>query len=69
MKIAGIILLIFGIFDFIIGMIGLSTEFAEQAGGNLVFGILLAVLGIMLIDRANKKRQKEQERERWSQGN
>lgn len=58
MKVGGIIALIFGVLNLIIG-IGMSFDpnFADKAGGKFGFGIGVIVLGIYLINRANKKKK------------
>ena len=63
MKIGGIISLILGVLNLIIGIGGLSTQYADQAGGKIGFGIGAIVLGIYLLNRANKKKEEQQEKD------
>jgi uncharacterized membrane protein YfcA len=69
MKIGGIIALIFGVLNLIIGIGGLSTQYADQAGGKIGFGIGAIVLGIYLLNRANKKKEEQKDKEKWNSGN
>ncbi len=69
MKVVGIIALVFGVLNLIIGIVGLSTEYAEQATGKIGFGIGAIVLGIFLINRANQKKEEQKEKDKWSNGN
>lgn len=66
MKVGGIIALIFGVLNLIIGIGGLSTEYADQAGGKIGFGIGAIVLGIYLINRANQKKEEQKEKDKWN---
>lgn len=69
MKIGGIIALIFGILNIIAG-IGMSSDpnFADKAGGKFGFGIGAIVLGIYLLNRANQKKEEQNEKDKWSNG-
>lgn len=69
MKVGGIIALIFGVLNLIIGIGGLSTQYADQASGKIGFGIGAIVLGIYLINRANKKKEEQKEKDKWNNGN
>jgi uncharacterized membrane protein YfcA len=69
MKIGGIIALIFGVLNLIIGIGGLSTQYADQAGGKIGFGIGAIALGIYLLNRANKKKEEQKDKEKWNSGN
>lgn len=65
MKIGGIILIIIGAINIIVGFAGLSTEYAEQASSRLGFGISFIVLGAYLINRAQKKKEEKGKKEKW----
>ena len=67
MKVVGIIVLIFGVGNLIIG-IALSSEYADQAGGKIGFGIGAIVLGIYLLNRANQKKEEQSEKDKWNDG-
>lgn len=69
MKVGGIIALIFGVLNLIIGIGGLSTQYADQASGKIGFGIGAIVLGIYLLNRANKKKEEQKEKDKWNNGN
>jgi len=66
MKTGGIIALIFGVLNLIIGLAGLSTQYADQAGGKISFGIGAIVLGIYLLNRANKNIEEQKDKEKWN---
>lgn len=68
MKVGGIIALIFGVLNLILGIVALSTEYADQAGGKIGFGIGAIVLGIYLLNRANQKQEEQNEKDKWSNG-
>lgn len=68
MKIGGIISLIIGVVNLIIGIGGLSTQYADQAGGKIGFGIGAIVLGIYLLNRAKKKKEEQLEKDKWNKG-
>ncbi len=68
MKVGGIIALIFGVLNLIIGIGALSSEYADQAGGKIGFGIGAIVLGIYLLNRANQKKEEQNEKDKWSNG-
>jgi hypothetical protein len=68
MKVGGIIALIFGVLNLIIGIGALSSQYAEQAGGKIGFGIGAIVLGIYLLNRANQKKEEQNEKDKWSNG-
>ena len=68
MKVGGIIALIFGVLNIIIGIGALSSEYADQAGGKIGFGIGAIVLGIYLLNRANQKKGEQNEKDKWSNG-
>lgn len=70
MKVGGIIALIFGVLNLIIG-IGMSSDpnFADKAGGKFGFGIGAIVLGIYLLNRANKKKEEQKDKDKWNSGN
>lgn len=65
MKVGGIIALIFGVLNLIIGIGGLYTEYAEQATGNITFGIGAVILGMFLINRYSKKKEEQKEKDKW----
>ncbi len=69
MKTGGIIALIFGILNIIAG-IGMSSDpnFADKAGGKFGFGIGCIVLGIYLLNRASKKKEEQNEKDKWNNG-
>lgn len=69
MKVGGIISLIFGVLNLIIGIGGLSTQYADQASGKIGFGIGAIVLGIYLLNRANQKKEEQMEKDKWNNGN
>lgn len=69
MKVGGIIALIFGVLNLIIGIGGLSTQYADQASGKIGFGIGAIVLGIYLLNRANKKKEEQKKKDKWNNGN
>ncbi len=68
MKVGGIIALIFGVLNLIIGIGALSTEYSDQAGGKIGFGIGCIVLGIYLLNRASQKKEEQNEKDKWSNG-
>jgi len=68
MKVGGIIALIFGVLNLIIGIGALSSEYADQAGGKIGFGIGAIVLGIYLLNRANQKKEEQNKKDDWSNG-
>lgn len=63
MKVAGIILVIIGGLNFIINLSAIANGY--DRGGQFGFAIGLLVLGIFLIDRGNKKKKENQEKEKW----
>lgn len=65
MKITGIILIIIGAINVITGFAGLSSDYAEQASSSLGFGIGFIVLGAYLINRAQKKKEEKQRKDKW----
>lgn len=69
MKVGGIIALIFGVLNLIIGIGGLSTRYVNQATEKIGFGIGAIVLGLYLINRANKKKKEQKDKEKWNNGN
>lgn len=68
MKVGGIIALIFGVLNLIVGIGGLSTQYADQATGKIGFGIGAIVLGIYLLNRANQKKEEQKEKDKWNSG-
>ena len=68
MKVGGIIALIFGVLNLIIGIGGLSTQYADQASGKIGFGIGAIVLGIYLLYRASQKKEEKKEKDKWNSG-
>jgi len=68
MKVGGIIALIFGVLNLIIGIGALSSKYADQAGGKIGFGIGAIVLGIYLLNRANQKKEEQNKKDDWSNG-
>lgn len=69
MKVGGIIALIFGILNLIVGIGGLSTQYADQAGSKIGFGVGAIVLGVYLLNSANKKKEEQKEKDKWVNGN
>lgn len=69
MKVGGIIALVFGVLNLIVGIGGLSSQYADQASSKIGFGIGAIVLGLFLLNRANKKKDEQNEKEKWSNGN
>lgn len=65
MKITGIILIIIGAINVITGFAGLSSDYAEQASSSLGFGIGFIVLGAYLINRAQKKKEEKERKDKW----
>lgn len=65
MKTGGIIALVFGVLNLIIGIAGLSTEYAEKATGKIGFGIGATVLGFYLLNRASQKKEEEEKKKQW----
>ncbi len=65
MKIGGIISIILGAINIIIGFAGLSSKYADQATSKLGFGIGLLVLGLFLINRAKKRKEEQDEKNKW----
>lgn len=51
----GIFFLIIGTLNFIMGVIGLATEHAEQAGQKIMFGIGLGILGAYMVSTSKDK--------------
>lgn len=68
MKTFGIILLAIGGLNLIINLIGLGTnpEYADQQIRQLLFGIGLIAAGVYLINRAQKKKEEDKDRENWN---
>ena len=68
MKIAGVIVLILGILNFVINLIGLvsGSGLSEQMVRNIFFGVGFIGLGIFLITRANNKVKEQEEKDQWS---
>jgi uncharacterized membrane protein len=68
MKITGIILVILGVVNFILHIVAMSSspEHADRAVRLLFFDVGLAGLGIYLIQRANKKKEKQAEKDKWN---
>ena len=64
MKIAGIILLVIGILSTLGAFIGAAGGHSTSFGG-LVF----VVLGAFLLSRANVKKEKEEKKRKWAEGN
>ncbi len=67
MKTGGIIVLVFGIFNTFIGLIGLG-QYPEQAGSQFGLGIGLIVLGAYLLNRAKNKEEEQDKKEKWNKG-
>ncbi|SNB29766.1 conserved hypothetical protein [Flavobacterium psychrophilum] len=51
----GIFFIIIGILNLIIGIGGLSTEFADQARGKIFFGIGALGFGMWMVNSVNRK--------------
>ena len=51
----GIFFIIIGILNLIIGIGGLSTKYADQAGGKIFFGIGALGLGIWMVNSTKKR--------------
>jgi len=66
MKVGGIIALIFGVLNLIMGIGALSTEYADQAGGKIGFGIGAIILGIYLLNRDSQNKENQKEKDKWS---
>jgi uncharacterized membrane protein YbaN (DUF454 family) len=63
MKVAGIILLVFGVLSTLGAIIGAVN------GHSMSFaGIAFIVLGAFLISRANKKKEEEEKKKEWIEG-
>ena len=69
MIIGAYISFFFGIGNLILGLVSLSSEYADQAGGKIGFGIGAIVLGIYLLNRANNKKQEQDEKDKWNKVN
>jgi len=65
MKIIGIILIIIGAINVITGFAGLTSDYADQAISSIGFGIGFIVLGAYLINRAKKKKEEKEEKDKW----
>ncbi|AFU69138.1 hypothetical protein P700755_002361 [Psychroflexus torquis ATCC 700755] len=65
MKIIGIILIIIGAINVITGFAGLTSNYADQAISSIGFGIGFIVLGAYLINRAKKKKEEKEEKDKW----
>ena len=70
MKVGGIVILIFGILNFLIAIIGIIKEpqYASQIGSQFSIGIMFIVLGTFMISRANKKKLENKEKDKWIKG-
>ncbi len=68
MKIGGIIILVIGALIFLIAIIGSVQvpEYAKQIGNQLSTSILFIALGIFMISRANKKKNENDEKNKWN---
>ena len=64
MKIAGIILLVLGILSTLGALIGAANGNSTSFGG-----LAFIVLGAFLLSRANKKKEGEENKRKWSEGN
>lgn len=53
------------VLNILTGFVGMGTEYADQAASRLGAGVGFLVLGLFLISRANKKKQQEEERQKW----
>jgi hypothetical protein len=51
----GIFFIVIGALNLVIGLAGLGSEYADQAGGKLFFGIGALGLGIWMVSSAKKK--------------
>lgn len=65
MRTFGIICIVLGGLNLLVGFAGLSTEYAEQASSKFGFGISALVLGLFLLSRAKKKKEEEEAKNRW----
>lgn len=68
MKVGGIIALIFGVLNLIVGISALSSEYADQAGGKIGFGIGAIALGLYLLNRDSQKKEEQKEKDKWNSG-
>jgi hypothetical protein len=68
MKVTGIILIVLGVAHFILLLIALSMtpEYADKVIRLLFFDVGFAGLGLYLIQRANKKKEKQAEKNKWN---
>ena len=65
MKTGGIITLVFGVLNLIMGIVGLSTEYAEKATGKIGLGSGATILGFYLLNRANQQKEEEEKKKQW----
>ena len=63
MKIGGIILIVIGALNLFVGIAQISVT--GSGGRGIGFAIGFVVLGAFLIDRAKRKSEKEDAREKW----
>lgn len=67
MRVFGWICVVLGALNLLIG-IGISGSYPEQAGSKLGGGVMILVLGIFLLYRANKKEEEQKDKEKWEKG-
>ena len=65
MKALGWIFIVFGVLDFVVGIIGVANGY-EVGGRQVGGGIGIGALGVFLVYRAKKKKQERQEHDNWS---
>lgn len=68
MKTAGIILVCFGILNFLVSFAALGSGEEEAFGRMVSSALMFGGIGAYLIHRANQKKKDEEEKERWNKG-
>lgn len=68
MKVGAYIAFFFGIGNLILGIASLSSQYADQAGGKIGFGIGAIALGIYLLNCAKQKEEEQKKKDNWNGG-
>ncbi|AEK22700.1 hypothetical protein [Capnocytophaga canimorsus] len=67
MRVGGIIALIFGVLNLIMGLASF-TQFPNRADNSIGFGIAAIVLGLYLLSRDKKNKEDQRKKDQWSNG-
>lgn len=71
MKVGGWILIILGLLNILLRGFGMSEcplEYRDDQVGLIFFGIIMLLGGIILLNKAEKKKQEDKERDKWLNG-